>query len=79
MIKNWFFINNLGYFPKYCVLDPKEATWQMNKATNNYLTKLWGTETKEWVGKEVEVNVRQAGNMNPSVYPVDCSLEKTLS
>ncbi len=61
------------------VVDPKNATWQMNKATNNYLVKLWGKDTKLWIGKEIEVNVRQTGNMKPSVYPVDCSLEKTLT
>lgn len=61
------------------VLDPKTAIWQMNKATNNHLKKLWGSETRDWIGKEVEVNVRAVGNMSPSVYPVDCSLEKTLT
>ena len=61
------------------VIDPKEATWQMNKATNNFLKQLWGDETKNWIGKEIEVNVRSVGNMSPSVYPVDCSLEKTLT
>ena len=61
------------------VIDPKNATWQMNKATNNYLVNLWGRDTKLWMGKVIEVNVRQTGNMKPSVYPVDCSLEKTLT
>ncbi len=61
------------------VLDPKTAKWQMNKATNNYLKKKYGDETRDWMGKEIEVNVRAVGNMNPSVYPVDCSLEKTLT
>jgi hypothetical protein len=51
----------------------------MNKATNNYLKKLWGDDTEKWIGKTIEINVRQAGTMSPSVYPVDCSLEKTLS
>ena len=61
------------------VTDPKEATWQMNKATNNHLKKLYGDETKNWIGKEIEVSVKEAGGMSASVYPVDCSLERTLS
>jgi len=61
------------------VINPKTAIWQMNKATNNYLKKIWGNDSTTWIGKEVEVNVRKVGNMSASVYPVDCSLEKTLS
>jgi len=69
----------MTYVVKTDVLDPQEAVWQMNKATNNFLTKLWGTETKDWIGKEVEICTKQAGNMTPSVYPVDCSLEKVIT
>ena len=61
------------------VANPKEATWQMNKARNNHLKKLYGDDTLQWIGKTVEVAVKQAGSMSPSVYPADCSLEKTLS
>ena len=57
------------------VIDPKTAIWQMNKATNNHLKSKFGDETKNWIGKEIEIVVKQVGNMNPSVYPVDCSLE----
>jgi len=61
------------------VLDPKEAKWQMNKATNNWCIGQWDTDTTKWVGKEIEICVKQVGNMNPSVYPVQCNLEKVLS
>ncbi len=60
------------------VIDPKTAIWQMNKATNNHLRSKFGQETKDWIGKEIEIAVKQSGSII-SVYPVDCSLERTLS
>jgi len=59
--------------------DPKDVTWQMNPTTQNHLIEKFGTETKNWVGKEIEIAVKQAGSASPGVYPKDCSLEKVLS
>lgn len=59
--------------------DPKEVTWQMNPTTQNHLIEKFGTETKAWIGKEIEIAVKQAGSASPGVYPKDCSLEKVLS
>ena len=61
------------------VQDPKVAKWQMNKATNNHLMDKYGDDTTKWIGQTIEVAVKQAGNANPSVYPVDCILERRLS
>jgi len=61
------------------VADPDTAKWQMNQATNNWCLANFGEDTKGWIGKDIEINLRQVGNMNPSVYPVLCSLEKVIS
>ena len=58
------------------VLDPKEVRWQMNATTQNFLIDKYGKETKNWVGKEIEIAVKQAGSASPGVYPKECSLEK---
>jgi len=59
--------------------DIKEAKWQMNQATNNWCMTQWGNDTKLWMSKTIPINVRQVGGMNPSVYPVACSLDKVIS
>lgn len=59
--------------------DPKRVRWQMNATTQNYLIDKFGDETSAWIGKEVEVAVKQAGSASPGVYPKDCSLEKVLA
>ena len=58
------------------VLDPAQVTWQMNNTTMNYLIDKFGDDTKTWIGKEVEIAVKQAGSSSPGIYPKDCSLEK---
>lgn len=58
------------------VLDPTRVTWQMNNTTMNFLIDKFGDDTKTWIGKEVEIAVKQAGSSSPGVYPKDCSLEK---
>lgn len=58
------------------VLDPKEVKWQMNATTQNFLIDKFGKQTKNWIGKEIELAVKQAGSASPGVYPKECSLEK---
>lgn len=61
------------------VLDPVQVLWQMNNTTQNFLIDKFGKETDDWVGKKVELAVKQAGSASPAVYPKDCSLEKVIS
>lgn len=61
------------------VSDPKEVVWQMNPTTQNHLIDKFGSETSQWIGKEIEIAVKQAGSASPGVYPKDCSLEKVLA
>lgn len=60
------------------VLDPVSVLWQMNATTQNYLIDLYGKETEKWVGKQIELAIKQAGSASPAVYPKGCSLEKIL-
>jgi len=64
-----------------CVnLNPVERyRWEMNKATQNWLIDQKGDDTEKWIGFEFDIQVKQVGNMNPSVYPKELSLEKVLS
>ena len=61
------------------LLDPVSVLWQMNATTQNFLIDLFGKETEKWVGKEVQLAVKQAGSASAAVYPKDCSLEKVIS
>ena len=61
------------------VLDPTQVLWQMNNTTQNFLIDKFGDETEKWVGKAIELAVKQAGSASPAVYPKDCSLEKVIS
>jgi len=61
------------------VADPKQVRWQMNPTTQNYMVDKYGSDSKAWIGKEIEVAVKQAGSASPAVYPKDCSLEKVIS
>ena len=61
------------------VLDPKECTWQMNPTTQNYFIDKFGSNTTSWIGKEIELAVKQAGSASAGVYPKDCSLEKVIT
>lgn len=61
------------------VLDPKEVKWQMNATTQNFLIDKFGKETKDWIGKEVELTIKQSGSAAAGIYPKDCSLEKVLA
>lgn len=59
--------------------DPKQVRWQMNPTTQNHLIDKFGSETKNWIGKEIDIVVKQAGSASPGIYPKDCSLEKVLA
>ena len=59
------------------VSDPAECIWQMNKATQGYMIEKYGSDSKDWIGKTIEIKLASAGNTNASIYPKDLSLEKT--
>ena len=59
------------------VQDPAEAIWQMNKATQRYMIEKHGGDSKNWIGKVIEIKLASAGNANASIYPSELSLEKT--
>ena len=61
------------------VLDPVEVRWQMNPTTQNWMIDTFGKNTKNWIGKELEITVKQAGSASPGVYPKECSLEKIIT
>jgi len=61
------------------VLDPKEVKWQMNATTQNFLIDKYGKETKNWIGKEIEIVIKQSGSAAAGIYPKDCSLEKVIA
>ena len=61
------------------VLDPVKCKWQMNPTTSNFLIDEFGSDTEKWIGKKIELAVKQAGSASPGVYPKDCSLEKVLA
>lgn len=61
------------------VIEPNQVKWQMNPTTQNYLIEKYGTETSQWINKEIEIAVKQSGSASPGVYPKDCSLEKVLA
>ena len=61
------------------VLDPAKVKWTMNATTQNYMIEKYGKNTKSWIGKEIEVAIKQAGSASPGVYPKDCSLEKVIA
>lgn len=61
------------------VLDPQEVIWQMNQTTSNYLIDTLGDNTDNWVGKEIEIAIKQMGSAQPGIYPKACSLEKVLA
>ena len=61
------------------VLDPTTVKWQMNNTTRNFMIDKYGSDTRKWVGKKVEVAIKQSGSSQPGIYPKDCSLEKVLA
>ena len=61
------------------VADPKQVKWQMNPTTQNYMVDNHGSDSKNWIGLEIEIAVKQAGSASPAVYPKDCSLEKVIA
>lgn len=61
------------------VLDPQEVKWQMNATTQNFLIGKFGNDTKKWIGKEIELAIKQSGSAQPGIYPKDCSLEKVIA
>ena len=60
-------------------LDIPEVKWDLNNTSRNFLIDKFGAEPKDWVGKVVELAVKQAGSSQPGIYPKDCSLERVLS
>ena len=61
------------------VEEPKEVKWQMNPTTQNYMIDKYGSDTKDWIGLEIDLAVKQAGGAAAAVYPRDCSLEKVIA
>jgi hypothetical protein len=61
------------------VAEPKKVIWEMNPTTQNYMIDKHGSETKSWVGLEIDIAVKQAGSASPGIYPTGCSLEKVLA
>ena len=59
--------------------DPKKVIWQMNPTTQNHMIDKYGSDTKKWIGLEIDIAVKQAGSAQPGVYPKDCPLEKVLA
>jgi len=58
--------------------DPKEAKWQMNKATQKYFKEKYGADSTKWITEDWhEIKLASAGNAQPSIYPKEVSLEKT--
>ena len=58
--------------------DPKEAKWQMNKATQKYFKEKYGGDSSKWITEDWhEIKLASAGNAQPSIYPTAVSLEKT--
>jgi len=60
------------------VVDPQQVKWQMNHTTQNFLIDKFGDDTKTWIGKDIEIAVKQAGKSSPGIYPKECSLEKVF-
>ena len=59
--------------------DPKEAKWQMNKATQKYFKEKYGGDSSKWITDEWhDIKLASAGNAQPSIYPTAVSLEKTF-
>ena len=61
------------------VEEPKEVKWQMNATTQNFLIDKYGRNTEDWIGKEIDLAIKQAGSASPGIYPAECSLEKVLA
>jgi hypothetical protein len=61
------------------VLDPKEVKWQMNATTQNYLIDQYGSKTEDWIGKQIEIAIKQSGSAAAGIYPKGCSLEKVIA
>ena len=61
------------------VLDPSKVKWHMNNTTRNFLIDKFGSDTKKWIGKTVEITIKQSGSSQPGIYPKDCSLERVLA
>ena len=62
--------------------EPKQVTWQMNPTTSNYLDETMSPishDTKDWMNKDIELTVKQAGSSEPGIYPKNCSLEKVIA
>lgn len=58
--------------------DPKEAKWQMNKATQKYFKEKYGSNSTKWITEDWhEIKLASAGNAQPSIYPKEVSLEKS--
>ena len=59
--------------------DPKEAKWQMNKATQKFYKEKYGGDSTKWITEDWnEIKLAAAGNAQPSIYPKEVSLERTF-
>lgn len=59
--------------------NPPEVKWQMNATTQNFFIDKWGPDTSQWIGKETDIAIKQAGSASAGIYPADCSLEKVIA
>ena len=58
-------------------LNVPKAIWEMNKATQTYFVKKYGTDSTKWITDEwIPIKLAAAGNANPSIYPEEVSLER---
>lgn len=57
----------------------EEFIWQMNKNTQNYCREKFGGDSLKWKDQSLEICVKAVGNMSPSIYPIDLSLEKVMT
>ncbi len=51
----------------------------MNATTQNFLIEKYGPNTEEWIGKVIDLAIKQAGSASAGIYPADCSLEKVIA
>ena len=57
----------------------EEYTWQMNKNTQNWCREKFGPDSKTWINKDIDIQVKTVGNMSPSIYPTELKLERVLN
>lgn len=51
----------------------EEYSWGMNHTTSDYMIETHGEETKDWIGKEIELELERQpvnGKMKNVIYPI---------